>query len=112
MDLRSQHPDFGPVRLQAELQNSGIDPSSHQGIQNVLVCHHLKRLERSKEKRILPICLPEADPCPLKTCPTKIGRRVGRRAPLAEKKNQTHAQTRQHQKRRKDTLWTDFLCSQ
>ena len=41
VELRSQHPDFGPVRLQAELKNLGIDPPSHQGIQNVLVRHHL-----------------------------------------------------------------------
>lgn len=39
--LRCQHPDFGPVRLQAELKNLGIEPPSHQGIQNVLVRHHL-----------------------------------------------------------------------
>jgi len=41
VELRCLHPDFGPVRLQAELRNLGLDPPSHQGIQNVLVRHHL-----------------------------------------------------------------------
>jgi transposase InsO family protein len=41
VELRCQHPDFGPVRLQAELKNLGVNPPSHQGIQNVLVRHHL-----------------------------------------------------------------------
>lgn len=41
VELRTLHPDFGPVRMQAELRNMGIAPPSHQGIQNVLVRHHL-----------------------------------------------------------------------
>jgi len=41
VELRCQHPEFGPVRLQAELKNLGINPPSHQGIQNVLVRHRL-----------------------------------------------------------------------
>jgi transposase InsO family protein len=41
VELRIEHPDFGPVRLQAELRSLGIVPPSHQGIQNVLERHHL-----------------------------------------------------------------------
>lgn len=41
VELRLEHPDFGPVRLQAELMEIGIEPPSHQGIQNVLERHHL-----------------------------------------------------------------------
>ena len=41
VELRLEHPDFGPVRLQAELREMGIDAPSHQGIQNVLKRHHL-----------------------------------------------------------------------
>jgi transposase InsO family protein len=41
VELRIKHPDFGPVRIQAELKNIGLDPPSHQRIQNVLVRHGL-----------------------------------------------------------------------
>jgi transposase InsO family protein len=63
VELRCQHPDFGPVRLQAELKNLGITPPSHQGIQNVLARHHLngwnapekreyRRFERSEPNEL------------------------------------------------------------
>lgn len=63
VELRTQHPDLGPVRLQAELENLGIKPPSHQGIQNVLVRHHLngwnapekreyRRFERSEPNEL------------------------------------------------------------
>lgn len=50
VELRYLHPDFGPVRLQAELRSMGLNPPSHQGIQNVLVRHHLNGWN-AKEKR-------------------------------------------------------------
>jgi transposase InsO family protein len=41
VEIRVLNPDFGPLRLQAELLRLGIKPPSHQGIQNVLERHHL-----------------------------------------------------------------------